>query len=169
MSKFAIRFILGVTALGLAGGALATAVSNKNASKGDAPNKCFLQVENKTDAPITVGVSNGGPSVTVSAGAKNLLTTSCDVLAKTSENSSYNRLVRKQSNTNYAMTLTAKSGTTTKATGASKTPPSAAGSQGGKQPAAASSSKTETYKLDAGMSQHIWFTTNQQICLVPGC
>lgn len=171
MSKFAIRFILGISALSLAGGALATAVSNKSdmRSKGES-GKCYLQVENKTEAPITVGISNGGPSVTVSAKGKNLLTTSCDVLAKTSENPSYNRLVRKQNNDNYFMTLTAKKESSTMKSTPSKKPPSAAGGSTGKAPATASTSgKTETYKLDSGMTQHIWFTTNQQICVVPGC
>lgn len=76
----------------------------------------------------------------------------CSVLTAVSASAQYSRLVVKSSGSsnaaaNFTMTLTA---------------PKAA------KNAPATSTKSNTYKLEAGMADYIWITTSQEICTVPG-
>jgi hypothetical protein len=145
--KSLIGLTLGVAAL-ISTDAFATAVSNVSTV---APATCNLKVVNQTAAPVTVGVTNGA-SVTVSANAQESFPMNCSVLTAVSASAQYSRLVVKSSGSsnaaaNFTMTLTA---------------PKAA------KNAPATSTKSNTYKLEAGMADYIWITTSQEICTVPG-
>lgn len=146
--KSVMGLTFGVAAL-VTTSAFATATSNVSAV---APATCNLMVVNKTNAPATVGVTNGA-SVTVSANAQESFPVNCSVLTAVSASAQYNRLVVKNSSgsktapASFTMTLTA---------------PAAA------KNAPATSTKSNTYKLEAGMADYIWLTTSQEICTVPG-